>query len=50
MKKIEKNDNLPNFIEVHGIENANKVNEEIYTLLRYSESRDCFIFKKRRGR
>jgi hypothetical protein len=40
----------PNFIEVESVEEANAINSEEYTLVHFSEKRNKFIFKKRRGR
>ena len=37
----------PNFVEANGIIEANRVNLENYTLLKSSESRDVYVFKKR---
>jgi hypothetical protein len=37
-----------NFVEVENVENANKINLEVYSLLVFSEKRNKYIFKKRR--
>jgi len=41
---------LPNFIECYLLEDANKIDLEIYTFIRYSETKNCYIFKKRNVR
>lgn len=48
MMKIEKKISaMPNFIEARTVEEANDVDLEHYTLLRFSDSRNRYIFKRR---
>jgi hypothetical protein len=42
-------ENLPNFIECSDVIEANKIDLTIYRFERYSSSKDCYIFVKRRG-
>jgi len=37
-----------NFLEVKTVQEANKLDSKVYTFVRFSETRDCYIFKKRR--
>jgi len=39
----------PNFLEVKDLNEANEVNMEVFRFERFSESRDRYIFVKRRG-
>lgn len=36
-----------NFLEVESLDEANDVDPKIYSFVRFSEKRDCYIFKKR---
>lgn len=45
---IKEVDNLPMFVERDNVEDANKVNMKIYRFERYSQSRDVYIFVKRK--
>jgi len=40
---------MENFIECSTIEEANKLDLEIYTFIKFSESRQKYIFKLREG-
>lgn len=37
----------PNFLEYETVEGANQVDLNIYSFVRFSEKRQCYIFKKR---
>ena len=37
-------------MEKKTVEDANKVDTDIYRFERFSESRDCYIFVRRRGK
>lgn len=37
-----------NFIEIKSVQEANEIDNKVYTFVRFSETRDCYIFKKRR--
>jgi len=39
--------NLPNFIECFNVEEANRVDLDKYTFIRYGETRNVYIFKIR---
>jgi len=41
--------NQENFIEAKTVEEANSVDLKKYTFVKYSDTRDCYIFKKRAG-
>lgn len=38
-----------NFLELESREEANKVNQEVYSFIRFSEKRNRYIFKRRAG-
>lgn len=38
---------LLNFLEVESNEEANKVDLEIYSFIKFSDTRNCYIFKRR---
>jgi len=38
------------FLEIHDTEEANTVDQETYRLEKYSESRDAWLFVKRKGK
>jgi len=38
------------FLERKTVEEANAVNQDVYRFERFSESRDCYIFVRRRGK
>jgi len=38
------------FLEIKTVEEANNVDLTIYSFVKFSDSRDCYIFKKRAGR
>lgn len=40
----------PNFLEVKPIEKANAVDLTVYSFVKFSDTRDCYIFKKRAGK
>ena len=40
----------PNFLEIIETEEANKVDLKIYSCINFSNSRNAYIFKKRKGR
>jgi len=42
------NEVMPNFIEVKTVQEANRINLNVYSFVRYSETKNCYIFKKRR--
>lgn len=37
----------PNFREVETVEQANDIDLDVYTFVKFAESRDKYIFKKR---
>lgn len=39
--------NNPNFMEVETVEEANMIDQKIYSFVKFSDSRNCYIFKKR---
>lgn len=36
-----------NFKEIESVEDANRVNMTVYSFVKFSECRNCYIFKKR---
>jgi hypothetical protein len=40
----------PNFLEIESLENANAVDLSIYSFVKFSDSRNSYIFKKRHGK
>jgi hypothetical protein len=40
----------PNFIECKTVEEANRVDPTLYSFIKFSDTRDCYIFKKRAGK
>jgi hypothetical protein len=44
------NNGAPNFLEIESVEDACKVDLEVYTFIKYSDSRNRYLFKKRFGR
>ena len=38
---------MDNFLEIKDVAEANRVNLKDYTFVRYSDKRDCYIFKLR---
>ena len=39
-----------NFLEIKTVEEANTVNLSEYTFIKYSDTRNCYIFKRRAGK
>jgi len=39
-----------NFLEIKTVEEANTVNLSEYTFIKHSDTRDCYIFKRRAGK
>lgn len=37
----------PNFLECHLLSDANKISLNDYTFVKFSETRQCYIFKRR---
>ena len=42
--------NKSNFLEIKTVEEANGVDLTVYSFVRFSDARDCYIFKKRSGK
>lgn len=40
----------PNYLEIESVEDANRVDMEVYRLERFSDTRNAFIFVRRRGK
>lgn len=41
---------MENFKECKTVEEANSMDLALYTFVKFSDTRDCYIFKKRAGR
>jgi len=39
-----------NFIECKTVEEANSIDMNVYSFIKFSDTRDCYIFKKRAGK
>jgi len=39
-----------NFVECKTIEEANSIDMHMYSFIKFSDTRDCYIFKKRAGK
>ena len=39
-----------NFLEIESVDDANRVDLEIYSFIKHSESKNRYIFKRRAGR
>jgi len=40
----------PNFLECKTVEEANAMDLTKYTFIKFSDTRDCYMFKKRAGK
>lgn len=39
-----------NFVECNSVEEANVIDLKVYTFVKFSDTRNCYIFKKRAGK